>query len=809
MDDVNLRHEFHRALDAVAPPAPWLADHVRQELRRRTHVSRPSQKRTGLGLTLTPAVTALVAALLIMALAIAAVGVTLALFQFVRHPIPVIPHGAITRGCGQGIYMVDANIGWQGTTRTSDGGKTWRDVSPPLLPGAIKGPQSTCALDANHAWAIASSGTVPYQPEKLTVLSTLDGGRSWQQGGVIAVPVATSWRINFSAELAFLDDQDGWLLMEYASTPMFRQLYATSDGGAHWAVAGGASGLGLGNIGLGCGESGLMFVSLQRGWMTWNCSGGYGDQPPQIGPVIAGTNDGGRTWAPVALEAYDPTGRICGATTPIFSRSQGVLQVMCGGSGQSPWAAVYSTADAGQTWTVHVLPVFVSVDFVDGTTGFYFHRDGKGSTLDRTTDGGRDWTVVSSGLFPGNDVATYKFIDATTGFANVSSSPVPYWTHDGGKTWSLPGANRVVGSVVCTLPADAGAGSVPVALKMVSATVGWAAGARRTTDGGATWSRVGPPAAKDSTAGYGEFFLDDKHAWVAEAVGSTTACADHLVVFSTVDGGAKWNQGALVSIKPPASDPLGTWKIQLDFVDPNHGWLSAVAYGWQAPLYRTVDGGSHWSAVAAPASFANKSGCSGFGLPVFSSPATGWMSTRCGDGTNPPLAFLVTHDGGATWSAETLMPSLCCSASPPAFFDAANGWLFEPTTPLLMMTTDGGHTWTQHGLPQLAGYPCTGKHGENMTCRSQAFNAASFADPGHGWVIISQFSQQKGGPETARFARTVDGGNTWTELGSAPALSQPVLIFVDRGDGFLWTGTALLNTTDGGQTWKAVQVTYR
>jgi photosystem II stability/assembly factor-like uncharacterized protein len=462
-----------------------------------------------------------------------------------------------------------------------------------------------------------------------------------------------------------------------------------------------------------------------------------------------------------------------------------------------------------------VLPVFATMDFVDGTTGFYFHLDGKGSTLYRTTDSGRDWAVVASGLFVGNQVGSYEFIDATTGFANVSNSSVPWWTHDGGKTWSLPGANRIVGSVVCTLPSDAVSSTLPVGPKMVSPTVGWSGGARRTTDGGATWSRVGPPPAKDSTSGYGEFFLDAKHAWVAQTVGSPTACADHFVVFSTADGGATWTQGALVAIQDPQSDPMGGWRMGLAFVDPDHGWLRFELYGRQGPLYRTVDGGRHWTAVAVPTAPANSSGCSGVDVPVSSSSTTVWMSTRCGDGTNPPLSFFVSHDGGATWSLQSLLPNLCCSVPPPTFFDAAHGWLFEPNSLLLMMTSDGGQTWTQHGLPQLPGYACLGKHGENLTCRDQGFSATSFVDPNHGWVIISKFAQQKGGTETLRFESTSDGGKTWAavssnlEGSSSPALSQPSLKFVDQDNGFLWTGAGLFSTADGGHTWKAVKTTYR
>ena len=37
MEDRNLRQEFRRALDVVAPPAPWLASNVRSTLRERRH----------------------------------------------------------------------------------------------------------------------------------------------------------------------------------------------------------------------------------------------------------------------------------------------------------------------------------------------------------------------------------------------------------------------------------------------------------------------------------------------------------------------------------------------------------------------------------------------------------------------------------------------------------------------------------------------------------------------------------------------------------------------------------------------------
>ena len=42
---------------------------------------------------------------------------------------------------------------------------------------------------------------------------------------------------------------------------------------------------------------------------------------------------------------------------------------------------------------------------------------------------------------------------------------------------------------------------------MFTPTTGWAAGARRTTDGGADWTNVSPASVKLRSSAYAEFFL--------------------------------------------------------------------------------------------------------------------------------------------------------------------------------------------------------------------------------------------------------------------------------------------------------------
>jgi photosystem II stability/assembly factor-like uncharacterized protein len=822
VEDRNLRLEFHRALDAVAPPAPWLAETVREENRRRRRMARPARGgRSRLGLTLAPAAQRLIAAALILVLAATVAAAAVAIYSETHRVIPVVPHasGPVSRQCA---YMVDPNVGWQGTQRTMDGGKTWHDVSPPSEPGAVKGGGAFCAFDGSHAWATYGTGPGPYQPDHIVVMLTGDGGQTWQEQASIPIGFSVDWRINLSIDLDFFDLQHGWLLIEYRSKPVVRKVLATSDGGVHWIGVNRAADLGIGDTASGCPESGLMFASLKVGWLTWDCAtGSSADQPPAAGPAAAYTNDAGVTWKSLNLPAY-PIGSDwqCLAKPPVFSGLAGMIEVACVGVGHPGWNAVYSTADMGQTWAVHPVPVTVTLDFVSGTVGFYFSQAVQSgpNTLYRTQDSGSHWTAVATNLFPGKGLSGLTFIDERVGFVSDGESPAAWWTHDGGKTWSLPAPYRSVGSTVCALFSDPGANSsLPKGVKMVSSSVGWATGTRRTTDGGSTWTSVAPPVPKDRSYGYGEFFLDATHAWVVDSAGSATACADHFVVYRTANGGAKWQQIASVPIQNAID-------ISIEFLDSQTGWIYVhlpgyLAGGSPGPLYRTLDGGMSWTVVGAKASWSSGA-CSSTGLPVFSSPTTGWMPTICTDTTRSSMDLLVTRDGGQTWTSQELIkhwcdlqayPDGCVIAGPgPQFLDASNGWILDTNGPTLLMTTDGGGTWVRHGLPRVTSYSCQGKYGPT-TCTNQYVMSLTFISPAEGWLILGDYPGS-GNRVTIRVERTVDSGHSWAVLYTLNASTQDdvtgSLTFVDPSNGFWWVGSNLLRTSDGGHTWTSVHVTY-
>jgi photosystem II stability/assembly factor-like uncharacterized protein len=360
--------------------------------------------------------------------------------------------------------------------------------------------------------------------------------------------------------------------------------------------------------------------------------------------------------------------------------------------------------------------------------------------------------------------------------------------------------------------------SPPTTAKMVNGLTGWADGPFRTTDGGSHWFDVSPPSIPDRTPINDQFFLDSTHAWVAETSGSSSACVDHVVTFRTADGGRTWQQAAPIPVRFAASTDY-IWAAPsagtnwFSFIDAQNGWLLvgsgpriATAAGewpgfgarWRVgDLYKTTDGGLHWTHVSTnPGS---QAGCQGGTGMSFSTSTTGWIISDCG--------LLITRDGGAIWINQAVPVT---PTSPPVFFDERNGVLLGLEG--LLVTSDGGDTWTTRSLP--------GSY------------SVDFISPGEGWSV-SFLGNDENQKEFGLY-HTIDGAKTWTSITtttSLPPLPPEIywntkgqdagawgLDFIDSNNGF-WTicggppgpcmGSGFFKTTDGGRTWKQVQETVK
>jgi len=350
-------------------------------------------------------------------------------------------------------------------------------------------------------------------------------------------------------------------------------------------------------------------------------------------------------------------------------------------------------------------------------------------------------------------------------------------------------------------------GQEPASDRMVSASTGWAAGALRTTDGGADWRRVLPEELQSDAPpstnrrfyppAYVDFFLDANHAWLAYAVPSTTSCFDRLTIYLTTDGGATWRRSHPVQAAIQSDTNL---QLRLGFIDAQRGWMFVLASGRLAPdqfVFATTNGGMDWHEVSQIPMFSSFCGV------TFIRPAVGFLG-GCINQSGPSATLTVTRDGGKTWEVQMLPTSVgsMFTFTAPVFFDENRGvihiqaYTMQGNTSVpydyLDVTADGGQTWRALPPVSLPGYV-------------QAFG---FADPTHYLALITG---TKGDFETVY--RSIDGGATWTEGATVPSMMGqflPQFDFVDLQHGFVeepgsQIGSApafFFATSDGGKTWR-------
>jgi len=254
-----------------------------------------------------------------------------------------------------------------------------------------------------------------------------------------------------------------------------------------------------------------------------------------------------------------------------------------------------------------------------------------------------------------------------------------------------------------------------------------------------------------------------------------------------------------------------------------------VAWSVTDNVYRSVDGGRHWSDVLAGSTVPSSLG---FVASWFSGKDDAWLAEE-GAGLDPPrTTVLRTTDGGARWERSFLptppVPRASVLFESMDFANPSDGWLLGvlgASSSLRMVwwhSTDGGAHWE---LLSPVSLPDQGTHIVRGACPDNAGPQLSFVSASEGWFSPGACS---GDPSAPRVWRTSDGGRSWSPAplppppsgwgswdryhryhgGSAVGTVHAVAAAGRNARtlvvpvGFGRSGVAVEGSTDGGRSWR-------
>jgi photosystem II stability/assembly factor-like uncharacterized protein len=261
--------------------------------------------------------------------------------------------------------------------------------------------------------------------------------------------------------------------------------------------------------------------------------------------------------------------------------------------------------------------------------------------------------------------------------------------------------------------------------------------------------------------------VNDRVAW-ASGVGGTYVI--------TTDGGRTWRPGVV-----PGAAALEFRDVEA--VSAKVAYLMSAGTGQDSRVYKTEDGGKHWTLQ-----FTNDDAKAFYDCLAF------WDSRRgivMSDAVNGVFPVLRTTDG-TQWrnigdrlpAAQAGEAAFAASGTCVATEGKRNAWIATggATTARILATTDGGESWEAYETPIVEGASTSGGI------------SVAFRDPLHGMLGGGDLSITDA--FTDNLARTRDGGQTW-ELTEHPTFTGAIygLAYVPR------MGTTVVATGPKGAAW--------
>lgn len=408
------------------------------------------------------------------------------------------------------------------------------------------------------------------------------------------------------------------------------------------------------------------------------------------------------------------------------------------------------TIDGGNTWNnVYKGIEFCCLKFATESKGFGFNNEGK---MYMTVDGGCNWEPANFNNI--KNISQIDVLDEKTMFA--VSNGLLYRTTDGGISWKsihlpekaidsyhISWISKKEGYLLYTL----GGGCGFEAKKLYY-----------TADEGKNWTLKAKAIPQDDenrvsnleAGGYisGICFFPDGTGYLSTSRGYTSKTADMGITFTP--------------LKLPGDFDMPN---TLDFINKKDGYL-ITGYSYSNQLYRTFDGGNSWKQVwplnLKVGAVAFSSASQGIGVIYFP-----------GDGSYVSS----TSDGGKTWTKLNNIKDGCIRQID--IGEDGTFWMLKENqsesgySSTLLRSRDKGYTWD------------TVKKLNSMSGTFSLINSTT--------VYLGNHCNE--------MYKTTDGGDTWTGIPQEEKTWNTSFAEEDCGWG-LAKGGILVNTSNGGQTWK-------
>ena len=453
--------------------------------------------------------------------------------------------------------------GYQGVTKTTDGGQTFTEVGPGNFPFTEL--RDIHFFNENTGYVLGSYSDA--------FAKTTDGGNTWVK--------STTLSQDYYYDMVVFSEQRIIVSGSYSGTS---NIYLTTDGGSTWTSSSAGtlsifSMTFLDSLTGFAGSEGGMAYKTTDGGLSWNLVTALNALPTDA--FFSMFNEGSNLY----VLSYDSTLYVSTDAGATFTSSQflpsgNIAIVMRAGAvfGSTVYLAgdlgsFYKSTNNGINWQSPT--VQAKLDYIQG---LYANASGKiiavggpslptiGQQIIVSSNGGDNWTTVSLATMD-DDLRSIKMIDENTGYT-VGSNGSIWKTTNGGYNWSLYSGATTIQAFN--------------AVDFYNAQFGMAAGNDgelwKTTDGGITWTSLTGIVPYDYFNG-------------VDMVGPNTALVLGSSIYKTTDGGATWE-----TIMPTLPDsPPSKLRMYNESVGVIVG--PTGFFGFNSFVFKTTDGGSTWNSM--------------------------------------------------------------------------------------------------------------------------------------------------------------------------------------------------------------------